>query len=354
FEDNSRIPEDFDRSLCYDPGRHGAQPFVGGTTTIVYDTIRKQVIDEYLSLFGTDRNCAGGPTPWGSWITCEEPADMTTRWGVHHGYCFEVAADHRGLADPIPLRGLGRFRHEAIAVSENSGIIYLTEDRPDGAIYRFIPSMPKDLTGEGRLQALAIREKPRINTTNWPGGDTSFPIAERIPAEWVDLDDVESAKDDLRIRARQKGAALFSRAEGMWYGSAEVVGESSIYWACTDGGASHFGQIFRYFPGDSEGAEGKNGDYGEIELYLEPNDSKLLQNGDNITIAPSGHLYIAEDSSGPCCLQGVSKEGELFTFARNRLNSSELAGVCFSPDGSTLFCNIQKPGITLAITGPFV
>jgi len=348
FDDNKVLPDDFPEDLCYDAGRFEAQPFVGGTSTLVYNTTTGKVENEYLSLIGTDRNCAGGPTPWGSWVTCEEPSDMTTKWGQFHGYCFEVPAEaETGLADPVPLKAMGRFRHEAVAVDPRTDIVYLTEDRNDGVIYRFLPNERKKLAAGGRLQALKISGPGKHDTRNWPGGKTTFPIGKRVAVEWVDLDDVESPADDLRLQAMKKGAVIFSRGEGMWYGSPESVGEDTIYWACTDGGANHKGQIFRYFPDDS--ADGG----GELELYLEPNDTDLLQNGDNITIAPSGHLYICEDTKG-CYVRGVTREGEMFTLARNAISKNEFAGACFSPDGKTLFINIQTPGITFAVSGPFV
>jgi len=355
FDDNSKLPDGFDPTRIYDGGRFGAQPFVGGTTTVVYDVKSQKMSSQYLSLIGTDRNCAGGPTPWNSWITCEEPADMTSQWGAFHGYAFEVPASASPmLADPEPLKAMGRFRHEAVAVHPNTGIVYLTEDRNDGVIYRFIPKEPGKLALGGTLEALKIKESGEHDTRNWPGGKTSFPLGKRVPVEWVKLDDVTSPKDDLRLQATSKGAVMFSRGEGMWYGSEAQVGEDSIYWACTDGGQKLLGQIFRYFPSPDEGTAAESATPGELELYLEPNNTELLRNADNITISASGHLYICEDTSGVNQLRGVTRDGEMFTFARNRASEGELTGVCFSPDGSTLFVNIQSPGITLAVTGPFV
>lgn len=354
FDDNKTLPEGFDPSLAYDGGRHGAQPFVGGTSTIVYDLKKQSVENEYLSLFGTDRNCAGGPTPWGTWITCEEPADMTTQWGSYHGYCFEVPAKaESGLTKPVALKAMGRFRHEAVAVDPRTDIIYLTEDRNDGVIYRYLPNERKKPAAGGTLQALGIKDDKEADTRNWPGGKRSFPVNKRVEVEWFTLEDVESPKDDLRLQAIEKGAVIFSRAEGMWHGSKTAVGEDSIYWACTDGGANRNGQIFRYFPSEAEGTDEENQSPGELELYLEPNDTALLRNGDNITIANNGHLYICEDTKGSNHVRGVSESGDMFTFARNAKNDSEFAGACFSPDGSTFFVNIQQPGITLAVTGKF-
>lgn len=343
FKDNTVLPEKFDVSRCYDPGDDKIKPFVGGTSNVVYDPKSGKVEAQFLSLFGTDRNCAGGPTPWGTWVTCEEPADLTSEAGLRHGYCFEVPPNEKpGLIDPVPLRGLGRFRHEAVAVRPETGVVYLTEDREDGLIYRFVPGKPGDLLSPGKLQALKVRDRESVDTRNWPVDESAFPIGKRLAVEWIDLEDIEGPNDDLRYRGVAAGAARFSRGEGMWYGSASQVGEEAVYWVCTDGGKIQQGQIFRYFPGTEE-----------VELYLEPNDKRLLEKGDNICVAPWGDLIICEDASGTNAVRGVTPEGRFYTLVRNTMNDNEFAGACFSPDGEILFVNIQTPGMTLAITGPW-
>ena len=172
-------------------------------------------------------------------------------------------------------------------------------------------------------------------------------ISKWIQARWVNIDEVESPDDSLRQQGYAKGAALFARGEGMWYGN------GSIYWACTNGGPFMRGQIFRYIPSPFEGTPREMVRPGLLQLYIESQASSLIENCDNITVAPWGDLFICEDKSGSCRILRVTSTGEISKFAINTYSSSELAGACFSPDGQTLFVNIQKNGQTLAITGPW-
>lgn len=334
------------RDLVYDRGG-GTEPALGGTTTVVWDTAAGKVERQYLSLAGTLRNCAGGPTPWGSWVSCEE--SLQTRDGSFervHGFNFEVPATAQGPVAPEPLRAMGRFNHEAVAFDPASGCVYQTEDRDDGLFYRFLPNDRRRLAAGGRLQALKACEcKEGIDLRNWSG--RAAVVGELIPAEWVDLDDVESPADDLRMRGFARGATRFARGEGMWRGS------DGIYFACTSGGARRKGQIFRYVPSPREGTADERPDPGMLELFAEPNDAARLDMGDNLTVAPWGELVVCEDGPGEQYLRLVDARGEVHTLARNAHNESELAGVTFSPDGSTMFVNIMFPGITLAVTGPW-
>ncbi len=322
----------------------------GGTSTLIFNTKTQTLEQHSLSLLGTLRNCSGGPTPWGSWITCEETNILAGGdFEKDHGYCFEVpASSQMGLALPVPIKGMGRFNHEAVAVDPKSGIVYLTEDRGDGLIYRYIPNEPGRLVNGGRLQALCILDEPSRDTRNWPKEkQPEFPIAQAVSTTWIDLEDVEAPKDDLRHRGYITGAARFARGEGMFYGN------DTIYFACTNGGPQEFGQIFKYTPSRFEGTAEESKAPGKLELFVESHDSQLMQACDNLTVAPWGDVVIVEDDNESSAIVGITPKGQLYHIGQVAIKS-ELAGACFSPDGSTLFVNVQKrPGQTLAITGPW-
>ena len=348
FGEDLALLSKIDSKAMYDYGR-GKLPCLGGTTTILYNQNTGEVEQEYLSLAGTIRNCAGGPTPWGSWVTCEED---TSRSGEElekdHGYTFEVPASITPhLYDPIPIKAMGRFNHEAICVDPRTGIVYLTEDRGDGLLYRFIPNTRGKLQEGGKLQILAIKGKPSYDTRNWKNLD-SEPMEIRAPyeVEWLDIDNVEAPEDDLRYRGFDNGAARFARGEGIWFG------DNEFYFACTNGGRLSHGQIFRYQPSPFEGTPREDENPATLEIFIEPNDDQLVESCDNLTIAAHGDLVICEDKEHPK-LVGVTPAGAIYHIAENVGYPSEFAGATFSPDGRTLFVNIQGPGLTLAIEGPW-
>lgn len=338
FGDDGALPRGFDRARVYDAG-HG-RPSRGGTTTLVYDTRTGELETHFLSLAGTERNCAGGPTPWNSWISCEESVvRKNDRFERDHGWCFEVPATNTlagGPARPRPITAMGRFNHEAVCVDPRSGFVYLTEDREDGLFYRFVPAVRGDLHAGGRLQALGVRDRPGLDTRNWE--QQTVRVGRPLQAVWIDMDEVDSPEDDLRLRGRRAGAARFARGEGAWWGA------DAAYFACTSGGRIGAGQIWRLTPGVT-------GD--ELELFLEPNDRSVIENADNITFAPWGDIIVCEDGASPQYLLGVTPPGAVYQLGCNSGGKSEFAGACFSPDGTTLFVNVQRDGLTLAITGPW-
>lgn len=295
---------------------------IGGTTALVVGPDRK-LQSEFVTSAGTYRNCAGGGTPWGTWITCEETLEQG------HGYVFEVDPfDPENNLSKTPIREMGLFSHEAVDVDPATGIVYMTEDADPSYLYRFLPNDRSQTVGSlqkgGTLQAAAIEELPRNEVSNYHTG-------QRYGVVWKDVDPEKPS-----LEAGQKGCIEFSRLEGCHF-------DGGVFWfSDTDAGSKNLGRIYRYIPATNT-----------LELFYESTSANDLESPDNITITPWGDLWIVEDGGGSDRIIGLTPEGETYVFAENILNSSELAGPTFSPDGKTLFVNIQVPGITFAIWGPF-
>lgn len=325
-------------SVAYD------QQAGGGTVNLEFDSHRGEFLGAQESLSGTIRNCAGGPTPWGTWLTCEETNEYTS---VPHGYVFEVPVD--GSADAIPLREMGRFSHEAVAVDPVSGYVYETEDAGGSSgFYRFVPNAPRNLAAGGALFMLRVKGTSLANLGASYAAGTTFEV-EWVPIETPDSASPASPGNFVWSQGRVQGAATFGRLEGCWYGN-----DAKIYVVSTSGGIGQ-GQIWEYDPRAET-----------ISLLFESPGAQVLNAPDNITVSPRGGLVLCEDGGGEEFLHGLTTDGEIFPFAKNmvRLNGerngivgdfsgSEWAGACYSPDGRWLFANIQSPGLTIAITGPW-
>jgi len=372
-----------------DPARMYDPKGTGGTTTLDFDLRSRSLVRDFVSLNGTIVNCAGGiGFRKRSWITCEETVAgpehtvAASQWPKRHGYCFEVplsrGAGWRRTAEPIVA--MGRFAHEALAVDQRTGVVFLTEDAGSGigsGFYRFIPDDPSHLAKGGKLQMLGIAGAPQSDLRKGQVVGAALSVA------WHDIDDpdpayeVNNAPGSVFNQGHGKGGALFNRLEGCWYD------DGSIYFVSTSGGDAEngdvnsdgykegFGQVWEY--------RARSRNDGLLTLIFESPSGSVLDSPDNLTVTPRGGLLLCEDDASSDSdtapdiapgitdvnrLIGLTPAGDPFPFAVNRLNDAELAGACFSPDGSTLFVNIfggsagtaeelAGQGMTCAITGPW-
>ena len=345
----------------------------GGTTNLIWDTQKKKLEKVVPSLSGTVRNCAGGVTPWNSWLTSEETIITTAGGTFKHGYVFDVKFN-QSAGNAKPIKAMGRFAHEAVAVDPNTYYIYQTEDGPSvggeagSGFYRFIPAKfgPNGfplLQKGGTLQMLRVVGEFQKDLRSVGRTDPLTVYS----TQWVD---VSNPDPDFATQAScfkqgfDKGGAYFRRPEGIWYGNGK------LYFLCTEGGPINEGQVWEYDP------------VGETLTCIYHSASQAeCENPDNLVITPNGAIMMCEDNSGATTndaerLLVLNTAGEIFTFAKNNLNftaggigdyvrpesgttfssdfrQQEWAGACFDQTGKWLFVNIQTPGITFAITGPW-
>jgi secreted PhoX family phosphatase len=341
-----------------------------GTTTLVVNPFTRQLERDFVSSSGTIVNCAGGITPWNSWITCEETnAGTPSGWLRQHGYCFDVPVSADGQVEAIAIPDMGRFSHEAVAVDPATGIVYETEDNGNNSgFYRFVPHQPGVLVKGGVLQMLAVVGTAQYNTTI---GQT---IGVPLRTAWVDIahpNPPGTGSTAVFTQGLGLGGARFGRLEGCWYGN------GAIYFAATSGGNAGAGQVWEFRP---------DGDEGTLTLIFESSGAHELDSPDNLAVSPQNALLLCEDGDDDQYLRGVTLDGAIFDFALNLQNGFEWAGATFAeadpawndrrvrgdhrPFGSrwdrvTLFVNRQgatgganppaagNEGLTFAIWGPW-
>ena len=367
--------DDFELPPGTETAPEGFPGFAGGVTGVSYAPGRPPETVALLS--GTAVNCAGGPTSWGSWLTCEEIVLRGSRNGAKdHGFVFEVPAT--GAASGRPIVDMGFFRHEAVALDPATGIVYLTEDNgPYSGFYRYLPRNTQRQAGAleegGRLEALRVR--------GTPNADLRAPaLGDQHEVDWVPVPEPDSdpeafdpeafggnvvsvGKSGPYLQAEAAGAARFARGEGAW----ERGG--TIYWVDTSAGAAGAGAVWVYEPSKSL----------LRALYVSPSEA-VADAPDNITVHDNGLVLACEDGGGlqnaagelvrGTRLLALGKDGHETEVGENNIvldaavpdrpaieagdyRGSEWAGATFSPDGKTLFVNIQTPGITFAISGPW-
>ncbi|MGX8905478.1 alkaline phosphatase PhoX [Streptomyces netropsis] len=344
--------------LVYDPA-------AAGGCTVVEVAGRGGHVAEWVGIAGTSTNCAGGSTPWGTWLTCEETEDKAGRNGMtkDHGYVFEVdPKDRRACRDPRPIKALGRYAHEAVVVDPKRGHLYLTEDAsgPNGLFFRWTPPQGFE-HGRGRLRTLADEAGSLEAFKCFDSGGRFVDDLSRATetgtvygVDWVEVPDRDAKSVSVRKQFKDGEVTRARKLEGMWWGDGGVYVVSSF--AREESPAPHDGQVWFYNPRRRTLTLKVR-----FGVNASPEREGALDGPDNITVSPYGGLVIAEDGNGVQHLFGATDDGRTYPIARNELNIgsadkpeySEFTGVTFSPDGRTLFANLQDPGIMLAITGPW-
>lgn len=291
--------------------------FLGGGVGAIRFDRNGNIADAYRILGGTNINCAGGPTPWNTWLSCEE---------IDFGRVYECDPFGQNAAEVRPA--LGYFKHEAAAVDPNTGIIYMTEDEPDGRVYRFVPS------------AFVPGQRPDLSS-----GTLEIAEVENVTGRmiWRAVPDPNPSLFSTPTRRQVAASTAFNGGEGIWYADGQVYfttkGDNRVW--CLQLNTQVLTVVY-------DAATAAN---------------PILTGVDNITVSGSGQLLVAEDG-GDMQIVVIDQAGDVAPLLQVvNQQESEITGPAFSPDGSRLYFSSQRGsrlfnngrglGITYEVTGPF-
>lgn len=323
-----------DRDKAYDAAAKGS--------VVIYDfdPITMKPTNSYLVASGLVFPCSGGATPRRSWLSCEEGTSLTgsVRLEADHGYVFEIPSQAAGQIEPTPLKAMGRFLHESAVTDPRTGIVYMTEDDTPAGFYRFLPSDRNDLTAGGTLQILAVQGRPGYDTRKHQT------VGRDLRTTWVtvpdpdpDLGGAGGPASRVALQGIDAGGATFDYLEGADFANGAVTFTSAY------GGDNNHGQVWRHTPAT-----------GRLRLLFETANRSVLDAPDNVAVSPRGGVLLCEDGYPRNFLRGLTRGGQIFDFAENLVDGdSEFSGPAYTPDGAWLVVAIQRPGITVAITGPW-
>jgi secreted PhoX family phosphatase len=280
-------------------------PVVGGTSAVVFGP-DGSIVGAHRILTGTSMNCAGGPTPWGTWLSGEEH-DAGQVWEC------DPLAPGQGVARPA----LGTFAHEAAAVDPKRGHVYLTEDKPDGRFYRFTPATKGDLSA-GFLEAAKVDARGRV--------------------AWLTVPDPNPLPHQTPTRTQLPESTVFNGGEGCWF---------------------HADVVYFTTKGDNRVREYRcNSQRLQVIYDANARPEAPLRGVDNVTVARNGDVLVAEDGDDMqiCLLRGDTVAPILQVVGSDE---SEITGPAFDPSGTRLYFSSQRgpapagPGITYEVAGPF-
>jgi len=323
-----------------DVGKAYDEAVEGSIVAYDIDPATMRPVNKFLVASGLLWPCSGGATPRKTWLACEEGTHFTGAAALpkKHGYVFEIPSTAGGQITPTPLKAMGRFVHEAAVTDPKTGIVYMTEDDTPAGFFRFVPKDKNNLAAGGTLQMLAVQGQPGYDTRKHQT------VGRDLRTTWVTIPDadpdLEGGGPSARVTQQGVGlgAAVFDYLEG------EDFRNGAVTFASAYGGDQNHGQVWRYTPSK-----------GTLRLLYETHNRDILDTPDNVAVSPRGGVLICEDGYPRNFLRGLTPAGQVFDFAENLLGGgdSEFAGPAYSPDGKWLIVAIQRPGITLAITGPW-